>query len=145
MSAIGLLKHEVEDGSIVNGEDDVEDVEIKFVVPYETKWGEYLVVTGSRGLLGAGDVHRGLKMKCRHGHRGLIWEASQSFPPLYDCFYHYVVVEESSGEVIRRESSQHKLFVEPSTAGACIMLSDCFQVSCLTVFPILHNKRYILT
>jgi hypothetical protein len=116
-------------------QDDIKDVEIKFVVAHETKWGEYLVVIGSRGLLGAGDVNRGLKMRCTHGHRGLIWDATQNFPPGYECDYQYVVVNENSGRVVRGESSHHKLVVEPSSAGACVMLSDRFQVLCLAVPP----------
>lgn len=120
----------MEQNGLYDEQEDLRSVEVKFVVAYETKWGEAVAVTGSRGLLGAGEVERGVRMKCTHGCHGLLWEACVTVPPRYACDYHYVVVDEQSGAVIRRESGQHQLVVEPGAAGSCIMLSDHFQVRC---------------
>ena len=110
--------------------DEAKNVEVKFVVSYNTAWGQTLIVTGSRGLLGAGDVGKGIKMHCVQAQHGLSWVGSVTVPPGYGCTYRYVVYDEHSGEVVARESSPHELYVSRTSAGSCIMLSDQFQVRC---------------
>jgi Starch binding domain len=107
---------------------DARNVEVKFVVPYKTEWGENLRLLGSRGLLGAGDVGRAVPMHCVQGHQGLAWVASVPLPPGYECTYQYVVFHEHQGKVVACEDSHHTLEVPRSAAGSCIMLSDQFQV-----------------
>ena len=106
------------------------DVTVRFVVPYETKWGEYVLLSGNRGLLGAGSTCNGLKMSCRMGERGLEWETSVVVPDQYECEYHYTVYNEHSDRVIMKECTKHVLKVPASVAGSTIILSDSFQVCC---------------
>jgi hypothetical protein len=104
------------------------NVTVKFIVPYETNWGEMLVLTGSRGLFGAGNVDRGLKMSCVKGPNGLLWETTVVLPDRYKCDYRYVVYNEHSGQVLLEESVSHQLDLPKSLAGSCLLLSDTFQV-----------------
>lgn len=104
------------------------NVLVKFIVPYETKWGEILLLTGSRGLLGGGTIDKGLKMACASGPNGLLWETSLTVPDHYNCEYQYVVYNEHSHKVVRRESSSHHLKVSASLAGSCLLITDHFKV-----------------
>jgi hypothetical protein len=119
------------DSGLCDDLEELKNVEVKFVVCYQTKWGEVLVLTGSRGLLGAGDVEKGIKMRCVQGHHGLFWEGSVVVPPGYECTYDYVVYNEHCDKLVLRESTHHELKVPRSAAGSCIMLSDTFQVRLL--------------
>lgn len=105
------------------------NVVVKFIVPYETKWGESVLLTGSRGLLGGGTIDRGLKMACASGPGGLLWETSLIVPDHYECEYNYVVYNEHSNQVVRRESSSHRLKVSASMAGSCLLITDHFKVN----------------
>lgn len=104
-------------------------VVVKFIVPYETRWGEILLLTGSRGLLGGGNIDKGLRMACATGPNGLLWETSLIVPDHYNCDYKYVVFNEHSNQVIRRESASHHLKVSASMAGSCILITDQFKVT----------------
>ena len=104
------------------------DVTVRFIVPYETKWGEYVLLSGNRGLLGAGSAQNGLKMSCRMGDRGLEWETSVVVPDQYECEYHYTVYNEHTDAVVLKECTKHVLKVPASVAGTTIILADNFQV-----------------
>lgn len=104
------------------------NVIVKFIVPYETTWGQIVLLTGSRGLLGGGTIERGLKMACASGPGGLLWETSLIVPNHYECEYEYIVYNEHSNQVVRRESSSHYLKVSASMAGSCLLIKDHFKV-----------------
>ena len=118
----------VSDNGLQNDVRDAKNVEIKFVVSYETTWGENVFLSGSRGLLGAGDVRKGIRMHCVQAPQGLSWVANLQVPPGYECSYEYVVYNDHEQKVIARESEQHQLLVPRSCPGACIMLCDHFRV-----------------
>lgn len=105
-------------------------VTVRFIVPYHTKWGEYMLLSGNRGLLGAGSTYNGLKMSCRMGEgtRGLEWETSVVVPDQYECEYHYTVYNEHSDAVVMKECTKHVLEVPATVADTTIILDDTFQV-----------------
>jgi hypothetical protein len=123
------------------------DVTVRFIVPYETNWGEYILLSGNRGLLGAGSTYNGLKMSCRAGERGLEWETSVVIPDQYECEYFYSVYNEHSDKLVLKECAKHSLKVPASVAGSTIILADNFQVP---VHPDLqqlkdHRNLFLLT
>jgi Starch binding domain len=114
-----------------NGLNDVDisnNVTVKFLVPYETKWGENLIVLGSRGLLGAGVIEKGIPMSCAQSPQGLMWQASIMVPEGYECTYKYVVWNEHKGAHVTEECTPHELSIPHHLAGSCVLLSDQFQV-----------------
>eukprot|EP00892_Ulva_mutabilis_P010973 jgi/Ulvmu1/8248/UM041_0059.1 len=122
--------------SMVNGTDHVPgdharlvapNVVVRFLIPFDTKWGEVLLLTGSRGLLGGGTIDKGLKMSCSSGPCGLLWETSLVVPDHYECDYRYVVYNEHCNQVVKRESASHHLKVPASMAGSCLLITDQFK------------------
>jgi Starch binding domain len=104
------------------------NVTVKFLVPYETKWGENLIVVGSRGLLGSGAIDKGIPMTCTQGPAGLMWGASVMVPEGYECTYKYVVWNEHQGTHVTEECAPHVLSVPRPLGGTCVLVSDQFQV-----------------
>lgn len=133
------------DNGLYDDEDETKNVELRFSVGYKTKWGEVVVLTGSRGLLGSGDLDKGIKLRCVHGHDGLSWHGSVIVPPGYECSYQYVVYNEHTGTVVLRETTPHELSIPRSAAGSCIMLADTFHVRLYLSIPaamrsLLHTR-----
>lgn len=105
-------------------------MQLHFMLPYETQWGQNVVISGARGLLGGGDVRKGIRMECTHeAVHGLVWQASMTVPSLYDFSYTYVVVNDrEEPEVITAEAEQHHLSVPACSPGTTICVNDTFQV-----------------
>ena len=111
---------------------DGKHVTLKFSVNYNTVWGEYLVLSGDRGLLGEWDVHRGIQMTCTEGADGCTWEASIDVPDNYDFMYTYVVATDGN-HVVHKELYPHALTLPGATnpKGVVIQIIDTFQVCLL--------------
>jgi hypothetical protein len=121
---------------------ELKNVEVRFAVAYNTAWGESVLVTGSRGLLGAGDVRKAVKLECVQAQAGLSWVGSLKVPPGYACTYRYVVFNEEQGKIVAEERDLHDLYASRKLAGRCMMLSDQFKVrhcSCASSLPFLMS------
>lgn len=120
------------------------NVTVKFVVPYETKWGEILLLTGPRGLLGGGTIDKAPRMSCCPRPCGLLWETSLVVPDQYASDYQYVVYNEHSNHIVKWESSLHRLKVPASMAGSCLLITDHFTASHLSLlmcYAVVYYER----
>ncbi|GAX79494.1 hypothetical protein CEUSTIGMA_g6935.t1 [Chlamydomonas eustigma] len=82
----------------LRGYDRDQRINIHFRIPYFTRWGQNLVITGAGALLGDWDPSKGQTMRCHHeGQDVLIWEALISLPWQPSYKYKYAVVQHSEG------------------------------------------------
>lgn len=102
-------------------------VVLRFCVQYDTVWGESLVLSGGRGLLGEWDVHRGIRMACSQTAEGCAWHCAVDVPLGYESMYTYVVINEAQ-QVVHKEVYPHSLAVpETAAPGDVLQISDSFQ------------------
>jgi Starch binding domain len=96
-------------------------------VPYPTRWGQNLVVTGAGAALGNWEVKRGHWMSCHHLADQLVWEAVLSVPLVPRFTYKYVVVNELL-ETEATEERTRKLELPPDLeAGHVVDVFDVWQ------------------
>lgn len=70
-------------------------VTLHFTVPYNTVWGQNILLTGSGALLGGLQWSRARNMTCHHEKDALVWEATVVLPwkPFYT--YKYALVRQA--------------------------------------------------
>ncbi|KAI8466522.1 MAG: cytosolic 4-alpha-glucanotransferase [Monoraphidium minutum] len=103
-------------------------IHLHFRVPYMTKWGQSVSLSGTGALLGNLDFSKGVEMACRHERDDLIWEALVSLPWQPEYKYRYAVVThgDDGRPVVEREETVTRRVVLPPQMenGDVIDLSD---------------------
>jgi 4-alpha-glucanotransferase len=99
--------------------------ELRFRVPYWTKWGQTVVIIGTWD----GAAKRGYPLTCRHEGDSLLWEGKITVPIKGDHLcYKYAVLNEA-GEVETEEIGTRRLVLPKGLLeGSSIDLHDEWQV-----------------
>lgn len=121
----------------------IKTVSLSFRLPYYTKWGESILVSGSQPLLGSWDVKKGLLLSPFHQGNELIWYATVTVPHGFECEYSYYLVDDDR-HVLRWESgNRRKVQLPESVQGAeAIELRDLWQVTLSTLFLKIFQPEY---
>lgn len=104
-------------------------VKLSFRIPYNTQWGQSLVVCGSESALGSWNVKRGLALSPQHQGDELIWGGSMAVPAGFESEYSYHVVDDDRN-VLRWEAGKKRKLVLPDGLkdGEVVELHDLWQV-----------------
>ncbi|XP_024395916.1 4-alpha-glucanotransferase DPE2 [Physcomitrium patens] len=108
---------------------------ILFKLPYNTQWGQNLMIIGSDALLGAWVVEKGQRLMPRQEGDVLVWEVSISVSERFETEYNYVVVDDRF-RGLRRESGARRVLSLPEglSNGATVEVHDLWQDSPETLF-----------
>ncbi|XP_039000486.1 4-alpha-glucanotransferase DPE2-like [Hibiscus syriacus] len=103
-------------------------VKITFRIPYNTEWGQSLLVCGSAPMLGSWDVKKGLLLSPVHEGDELIWTRTIAVPGQFNCDYRYYVVDDARN-VLRWEMGNKRSFSLPPfcQGGQIVELHDFWQ------------------
>lgn len=110
---------------------------ILFKLPYNTQWGQNLMIIGSDALLGAWVVEKGQRLMPRQEGDVLVWEVSISVSERFETEYNYVVVDDRF-RGLRRESGARRVLSLPEglSNGATVEVHDLWQVT--SSLPVSH-------
>ncbi|KAG5556044.1 hypothetical protein RHGRI_006613 [Rhododendron griersonianum] len=115
---------------LISGNKGTKSVGLSFRIPYNTQWGQSLVVCGSESVLGSWNVKRGLALSPQHQGDELIWRGSTAVPAGFECEYSYYVVDDDRN-VLRWEAGKKRKLVLPDGLrnGEVVELHDLWQTS----------------
>lgn len=115
---------------LISGNKGTKSVRLSFRIPYNTQWGQSLVVCGSESVLGSWNVKRGLVLSPHHQGDELIWHGSTVVPAGFGCEYSYYVVDDDRN-ILRWEAGKKRKLVLPDgiTDGEVVELHDLWQTS----------------
>lgn len=108
---------------------------VSFRIPYNTKWGENLVVCGSEAVLGSWNVKKGLLLTPVHQGNELVWYGSVSVTTGFSTEYSYYVLDDHKN-VLRWEMGKKRKLLLPHDVkdGQVVEFRDLWQVRS-TIFP----------
>ncbi|KAI8562554.1 hypothetical protein RHMOL_Rhmol03G0044400 [Rhododendron molle] len=115
---------------LISGNKGTKSVGLSFRIPYNTQWGQSLVVCGSESVLGSWNVKRGLALSPQHQGDELIWRGRTAVPAGLECEYSYYVVDDERN-VLRWEAGKKRKLVLPDGLrdGEVVELHDLWQTS----------------
>ncbi|KAE8125116.1 hypothetical protein FH972_019951 [Carpinus fangiana] len=111
-----------------SGTKSMKSVNVSFRLPYNTHWGQSLLVCGSEPVLGSWNVKKGLLLKPVHQGDELIWSGSVAVPSGFGCEYSYYVVDDDKN-VLRWELGKRRKLLLPEgiQGGEVVEFHDLWQ------------------
>eukprot|EP00850_Spirogloea_muscicola_P013966 SM000097S24819 [mRNA] locus=s97:544160:552835:+ [translate_table: standard] len=105
-------------------------VNLRFKLPYYTKWGQNLMISGSDPLFGAYTLKRSVWMTPQHDGDDLVWQALVSVPATLHLEYRYCLVSEGPA-VIKWEAGSPRRLALPAGLpdGSTVDILDTWQAS----------------
>jgi hypothetical protein len=71
-------------------------VTLLFSIPFNTVWGENVVLVGDEERLGGWEACRGVRLQCHHVGSALVWRARMTLASAHTFRYRYVLVDEQA-------------------------------------------------
>ena len=104
-------------------------VNVRFKLPYNTVWGQNLMILGSDPLLGTWAVKQGQWMTPHHEGDLLLWQVLVSVPEHFESEYSYCLVDEKLN-VLKWEAGNRRVLTLPEglLSDATVEIHDLWQV-----------------
>ncbi|GMY19773.1 4-alpha-glucanotransferase DPE2 isoform X1 [Fagus crenata] len=113
---------------LFSGAKSMKSVNLSFRLPYQTHWGQSLLVCGSEPVLGSWNVKKGLLLSPIHEGDELIWSGGVSVPSGFGCEYSYYVVDDDKNVVRSEMGMKRKLVLaEGIQDGEVVEFHDLWQ------------------
>lgn len=115
-------------GSISGAGKSMKPIHVSFRLPYNTHWGQSLLVCGSEPVLGSWDAKKGLLLSPVHEGGELIWRGTITVRSGFCCEYSYYVVD-GEKKILRWEMGKKRKLVLPDLIkdGEHVQLYDLWQ------------------
>ncbi|XP_042517654.1 4-alpha-glucanotransferase DPE2-like [Macadamia integrifolia] len=120
---------------VLSGKKSFKTVNLSFILPYYTQWGQSLLVCGSEPVLGSWNVKKGLLLIPFHEGGELIWSGRIGVPSGFGCEYSYYLVDDDRN-VLRWEAGKKRQLQLPEGIedGEVVELRDLWQGASETLF-----------
>lgn len=114
---------------LLSGTKSMKSVNVSFRLPYNTHWGQSLLVCGSEAVLGSWNVKKGLLLNPVHQGDELVWTGGVAVPSGFGCEYNYYVVDDDKN-VLRWEVGKRRKLLLPEGIqdGEVVEFHDFWQV-----------------